>query len=77
MDRQCYIRKCETNVMGFGIGKTGPDLGLKSADKPICKHRCVGRHILCILNNSATPFCAELFWVEVFDRAAKHREIDA
>lgn len=63
LDRQCYIRNCETNVMGFVIGVTGPDLGLKSADKPICKHRCVGRHIVCILNNSATPFYAELFWV--------------
>lgn len=63
--------------MGFVIGITGPDLGLKSADKPICKLRCVGRHIICILNNSAMPFCTELFWVEVVDTAAKHSEIDA
>lgn len=63
--------------MGFVIGRTGSDLGLRSADEPICKHRCVGRHVICILNNSVLPFHTELFWVEVFERAAKHGEIDA
>lgn len=71
--RQHYIKNCGINVMWYLIGVTGTDLGLKSAGKQMCKHRCVGRSIICILNSIAMPFCTELLWVEVSDKATKHQ----